>query len=159
MRSTGEYLSKAILGAFAGTLVISALLWLQHALNLLPHVDFIQSLSNAAGRPDQPAIGWLIHFILNTLIWGSLFGLLSPYFVGRLWLRGMEFALIGWLAMMLIAAPLGNHELFYTDWGIEAPVWSLVLHIVFGAVMGAVYSQLILQRSAPAAGIHSPMRS
>jgi hypothetical protein len=44
-----------------------------------------------------------------------------------------------WLGMMIIVMPMAGAGLFGMNLGIMAPVMTLVLHVVFGAVLGAVY--------------------
>jgi len=49
--------------------------------------------------------------------------------------------------MMLVLMPLVGAGFFALDLGVMAPVATLVLHVIFGAVLGVVYGALI--RYAP----------
>lgn len=158
MRTTGEYISKSILAAFVATLMMAALLWLQQYLMVITQFDLIQILSAALGQPDQPAVGWIAFFVIHTMLWGSLFGLFSPYLVGRLWLRGIEFSILAWIALMVIIMPVAQHDFFALDLNMKTPLFSLALYIIFGGMMGAVFSQLVLQRSGPAERLHQSVR-
>ncbi len=60
--------------------------------------------------------------------------LLVPYLPGGSYmLKGMTFGVAAWLLMMVM--PMANVGLF----GMMAPVMTLMLHLIFGAVLGAAY--------------------
>jgi hypothetical protein len=63
--------------------------------------------------------------------------------------KGLSFGVLAWLLMMLIPLPLAGAGLFGMRMGMMAPVMTLVLHLVWGAVLGATYAGLI--RSAASA--------
>jgi len=137
-------MSRTLRGIFAGfvaTVVLSALMTIKAQLGYWPDLDVIGMLtsmaSSYAGLPRQMAVGWGLHFFIGTIAWGVLFGLLVPYLLGpSYWLRGVVFALGCWLAMMALFMPLADAGLFGTRLGVVAPVVTLVLHVVFGVVLG-----------------------
>jgi hypothetical protein len=61
-------------------------------------------------------------------------------------LKGVLFGIAAWLGMMIMVMPMAGAGLFGMAFGIMAPMMTLVLHIIFGAVLGAVY----LMQSRPA---------
>ena len=68
---------------------------------------------------------------------------IAKVLAGPFWLRGAIFAVGAWLAMMVIVMPLAGNGLFGLGLGgIATPVAALVLHVVFGLVLGAVYGHL-----------------
>lgn len=143
-----------IVAGFTATVVLSALMLMKSAMGLMPEVNAIQMLSRMAatygGLPQNPVIGWLLHFFIGTILWGILFALVVPRLPGGYWLRGVVFATGAWLLMMIVAMPMAGAGLFGLTLGIGAPIATLVLHLVFGAVLGAVYGWLQSERNAPA---------
>ena len=51
----------------------------------------------------------------------------------------MIFGVGAWLMMMIAVMPMAGAGLFGMNFGMVAPVMTLVLHIIFGAVLGGVY--------------------
>jgi hypothetical protein len=83
-----------------------------------------------------------MHFFIGTIIWGILFALVEPGLPGGYWLRGVLFSIGAWLLMMLIPMPMAGAGLFGLNLGIGAPIATLILHIIFEAVLGAGYGWL-----------------
>jgi hypothetical protein len=99
----------------------------------------IEMLSTMAGA-SSPAVGWAMHFMLGTVLWGLLFAWLEPKLRGEShWVKGMAFGIGTWLLMMIIVMPMAGAGLFGMQLGMMAPIMTLVLHLVFGAVLGGVY--------------------
>lgn len=74
------------------------------------------------------------------MLWGVLFAWLDPNLPGGShWMRGVVFGIGAWLLMMVIAMPMAGAGFFGTAMGLMAPVMTLVLHLVYGAVLGGVY--------------------
>jgi len=51
----------------------------------------------------------------------------------------MEFASGAWLVMMVMLMPMAGAGAFGLQLGLMAPVATLILHWIYGAVLGAVY--------------------
>lgn len=51
----------------------------------------------------------------------------------------MEFAAGAWFVMMVLLMPLAGAGAFGLKLGVTAPVATLILHWIYGAVLGAVY--------------------
>lgn len=79
-----------------------------------------------------------MHFMIG-IVWGIAFALTSRMFPGAFWLKGMLFSVVPWLIMMIVMMPMAGAGFFGLDLGMAAPVMTLMLHLVFGAVLGAVY--------------------
>jgi len=81
-------------------------------------------------------------FFFGGLLWSMLYGLVfEPRLKGRSWERGVKFALIPWLFSLAIFMPLVGGGVLGMGLG-AGPlpiVGNLVLHAVWGAVLGAVY--------------------
>ncbi|MGE0430583.1 MAG: DUF6789 family protein, partial [Hydrogenophaga sp.] len=56
--------------------------------------------------------------------------------------KGALFGVLGWLMMMLLVMPMMGMGMFAMSMGMMAAGMTLVLHIIFGAVLGFVYAKL-----------------
>lgn len=136
-----------LIAGFAATVVLSALMMMKSAMGLMPQLNAIQMLTemgaNYAGLPATPMMGWIMHFFIGTVMWGILFALTTNMWPGGSYtVKGISFSIVAWLLMMLVPMPMAGAGLFGLNIGIMAPVATLVLHIIFGAVLGAVYGWL-----------------
>lgn len=140
-------LAKGMLAGFVGTLVISLVMILRLSAGVMPWYNPIEIMNltahNLLGTPDSLVVGWVIHFLVGTVIWGLLFVKLSPYLPGSNdTRRGLVFGLGAWLVVMLTVFPMAGSGLFGLGLGLVAPISTLLGHIVFGLVLGATYSWL-----------------
>jgi len=53
------------------------------------------------------------------------------------------FATGAWMLMMVVVMPMAGAGLFGLSMGIAAPVMTLMMHLVFGVVLGATYGALL----------------
>lgn len=140
-------IGKGMVAGFAATVVLSALMIAKAAMGMLPKMNAIRMLATMAhgyaGLPAVPAVGWAIHFSIGTIAWGILFALLYTRIPGKSALaKGLLFSTGAWLLMMLMVMPLAGAGLFGVKLGLGAAVATLVLHWVFGAVLGPLYGRL-----------------
>ncbi len=137
---------KGMIAGFVGTVVLSALMVMKTMMGLMPELDVIAMLSTMMGT--GPAGGWLVHFVIGTVIWGALFAWIDPSLPGGShWVKGIVFAIGAWLLMMILVMPMAGAGFFGMNLGMMAPVMTLVLHIIYGAAMGATYGALIGRES------------
>ncbi len=82
-----------------------------------------------------------LHFFL-ALTWAILYARYAePRLPGPGWRRGLTFALVPWVVSVLVVLPLGGGGLLGLGLG-AGPlpvVGNLILHLAYGAVLGAVY--------------------
>lgn len=131
-------IGKGLVAGFVATLALSVIMVMKEAMGLMPELDVARMLGAMMG--NGPSAGWVGHFVIGTVIWGATFAWLEPHLPSdRHWLRGVIFGLGAWLLMMLLGMPMAGAGLFGTRIGPMAPVMTLVLHVVYGAVLGGVY--------------------
>ncbi|MDI1342561.1 MAG: hypothetical protein PSV22_00475 [Pseudolabrys sp.] len=136
---TGSNILKGMVAGFAATVVLSALMIMKTMIGVMPELDVIAMLSKMMGA--SLAVGWVAHFMIGTVVWGGMFAWLSPYLPGgSYWLKGVLFGIGAWLMMMIAVMPMAGAGLFGMAFGVMAPIMTLVLHIIFGAVLGVVYA-------------------
>jgi hypothetical protein len=132
---------KGMVAGFVGTLVLTGLLMLKSTMDLAPHLNIIRLLTQLGSIGTVAA--WMDHFLVGTVVWGLLFGAFDAvYEKGAYWLKGVIFGVFAWLLMMVLFMPLAKAGLFGWRIGIEAPVVTLIYHLVHGVVMGATYGLL-----------------
>lgn len=132
---------KGVIAGFVATVVLSLLMVMKSAMGLMPELDVISMLSAMMG--SGVVMGWIAHFMIGAVIWGGLFALLAPNLPGgSLWLKGVVFGVGAWLLMMVAVMPMAGAGVFGMKFGMAAPVMTLVLHLIFGAVLGGVYTAL-----------------
>ena len=81
-----KYLCGIVAG-FIATVVLSILMLIKSMMGVLPALDLIAMLSGMGNRwmhlPDTPMVGWIIHFMIGTLLWGIVFALVHCHADGR----------------------------------------------------------------------------
>jgi uncharacterized membrane protein YagU involved in acid resistance len=143
-------IGRGIASGLVATVVLSAAMLMKHSMGLMPQLDPIGMITAMAGM-SSPAAGWIGHFVIGTIFWGIGFAIVSPYLPGPYWLRGTIFALAAWLMMMIVMMPMAGDGLFGLGLGMMAPVATLLLHVLFGLVLGGVYG-LLAGKQASTAG-------
>lgn len=124
-----DTIGRGLVAGFIATLVVSLL-----------H-DPIQLVATSAGTAS-PAVGWLFHMFVGTLVWGSLFGLLHDHLWGPSWLRGLAFGVAAAAFVLLAVVPLLGTERFDLLMGITAPFAIVLFHAIYGALLGSIYGWL-----------------
>lgn len=145
--------TAGIIAGFAATVVLSVMMIIKAGMGLMPHLNVIAMLAMMAhqkmGLPVTPAIGWLLHFIIGTILWGLAFAALYQYIPGKkAWLKGILFGIAAWILMMIGPMPMAGAGLFGLKLGLAAPVMTLVLHMLFGVVLGLMYMALLPKAKA-----------
>lgn len=130
-------IGRGIWVGFLATVVLSVLMMAKHAMGLMPELDPIGMITGMLGASTQ-AVGWGMHFMIG-IIWGIAFALMSRRFPGAFWVKGMLFSVGPWLIMMTVLMPMAGAGFFGVDLSMAAPVMTLMLHLIFGAVLGAIY--------------------
>ncbi len=134
--------SKGLLAGFVATIVLSALMLMKASMGFMPQLNVIRMLTHMVGA-STPAAGWIVHFLIGTVLWGAVFAWIAPHLAGSPWWRGVLFGIGAWLPMMIAVMPMAGAGFFGLAMGIAAPVMTLMLHIVYGAVLGATYGALL----------------
>lgn len=139
--------ARGIIAGFVATMVLSILMLIKSMMGLMPELNLIAMLTGMAhqsmGLPATPVVGWIIHFMIGTLLWGIVFALVYEPLPGNSPVaKGLVFSMFAWLLMMIIVMPMAGAGLFGMHLGLMAPVMTLVLHLIWGAVLGAVYGAL-----------------
>lgn len=131
-------LKSGMVAGFIATAVLSAMMVIKAAMGVMPQLDVAAMIAGMMGA--SVAVGWIIHFMIGTIAWGGGFALVHDRLPGRgLIMQGIVFGILAWLAMMVVVMPMAGAGLFGMAMGPMAPVMTLALHVVFGAVLGATF--------------------
>jgi len=134
-------LSKGIIAGLVATVVLSMIMVAKAMMGLMPELNVIAMLSSM--MHTAPAIGWAMHFMIGALGWGIGFAVFYNILPGGSSLtKGVMFGVIAWLMMMLLVMPMAGAGVFGLNMGMMAPVMTLMLHAIFGAVLGGVFGKL-----------------
>jgi len=136
-------MKKLINGAIAGviaTIVLSLMMLIKGKMGVMPELDIISMLAGMMG--GALLLGWVMHFMIG-VGYGVVFHLTYDKLpTNSLIIKGVILGVVGWLVMMLMLMPMVGAGLFGMKMGVMAPMMTLVLHAIFGAVLGFVYSKL-----------------
>lgn len=138
--------TRSMIAGFVATVVLSLLMIMKGMMGIMPELDVIAML----GKMSQdlmgfggPAVAWAMHFMIGTVLWGLLFAMFYPLLPGSGGIgKGISFGVLAWLMMMIGPMPMAGAGLFGMNLGLMAPMMTLVLHVIFGAVMGLVFARL-----------------
>jgi hypothetical protein len=124
-----DKIGRGIIAGFLATIALSAML------------DPIAMLVRTTGILS-PTLGWLLHFLVGTLVWGAGFALVHDWLRGPSWLRGILFGIAAWLVVVITVVAMRRLGLFGVELGWVTPAAMLAIHIVFGALLGGIYDLL-----------------
>ena len=126
---------RAIIGGLAGTLAMSAALFLVE-VQTRARLALYEALARQFGVPDSVGLGFLIFAFFGVVVWPLLFTLLESRLPpsGDPAVSGMLFSSVLWLGFVL----LGTSEIHVLLLPFYAVV-TLLVHLVYGFTMGLVY--------------------
>lgn len=122
-----------VIGGLAGGIVFGLL------MQMMGMIGMVAQLVGSS----SPAVGWVVHLAISAFI-GASFAVLLGAFSKTLApaaLAGMAYGVVWWIlgALLIMPAQLGMPVL-----QLNATAWqSLMGHLLFGLVLGVVYSLLV----------------
>jgi hypothetical protein len=139
-----------LVAGFIATVVLSAMMVIKGMMGVMPELDVAAMIGMMMGA--SVIVGWIVHFMIGTIAWGGGFALLYKQIPGdNAAVKGIAFGTAAWLGMMIVVMPMAGAGLFGLNLGIMAPIMTLLLHVVFGAVLGGVYGMLLQRGTLNAA--------
>jgi len=138
---------NCIVAGFVATTILSFLMVMKGVMELMPDLDAVKMLTvmshDMAGLPESPVVGWGMHFMIGAVLWGGLFAVLNGLIPAEQQRnKGILFSVIAWLLMMTVVMPMAGAGLLGLKIGMMTPVATLMLHLIFGAVLGSAYDKL-----------------
>lgn len=120
---------------FIATVILSAFMLMKNAMGLMPQLNMIGMIAGLMN--SSQSVAWMVHLAVGTVLYGGVFGWLAPA-IGDFawWIEGAILGAVGWLIAMLVLMPMADNGVFGLKLGPMVPVMALVMHLVFGAVLG-----------------------
>jgi uncharacterized membrane protein YagU involved in acid resistance len=125
---------KAIFAGLAATVAMTALMLMAPAMGL-PPMNIGAMLGSVMG--GGAAIGWIAHFMVGAILALAFAALFAQRLPGPSFIRGMLYGVLPWLAAQILVMPMMGAGFF--GGSAAAALGSLMGHLVYGAVLGAVY--------------------
>lgn len=142
---------KAILGGLLGTLAITFMMYVVSPIIMGQPMDVAAMLGSLVG--NSWALGMIWHFINGTVIFPLIFALvLWNWLPGGPVAKGAVWGLILWFLAQTVVMPMMGMGFFTANaGGMMAVIGSLISHIIYGAILGAVTGRSEQVRLARAA--------
>ena len=145
---------RSMIAGFAATVVLSMLMIAKGMMGLMPELDVIAMLSMMAQNYmgfGGAGLAWMMHFMIGTVLWGALFAALYEMLPGATAvIKGVSLGVLAWFLMMILPMPMAGAGFFGLGLGLLAPVMTLMLHIIYGVVLGLVFQALPADEGSPA---------
>lgn len=132
--------ARGIIAGLVATAVLSMMMFAKGKMGVMPELDIIAMLASKMGGAAM--MGWAAHFMIGAVLYGIGFVVLYNLLPGKgAVAKGVLLGVLGWLMMMLVVMPMMGMGMFAMSLGMMAAGMTLVLHIIFGAVLGFVYAK------------------
>jgi uncharacterized membrane protein YagU involved in acid resistance len=136
-----KLMNKNLISILKGGIIATAamtLLMLVAPMMGLPKMPIGEMLAGFMGIPV--ALGWIAHFMIGVVLAAVYVFILKDRLSGKSVVKGLLFALIPFFMAQIIVMPMMGAGLFSMSTGtpIMMVMGSLIGHLVYGAVLGAV---------------------
>lgn len=136
---------RAVVAGIIGTAVMTVVgLWVAPVMGL-PPMNPAEMLAGAMG--GNMALGWAAHFAIGIVL-AIGYAIVAPMLPGLAPVRGAVYGLAPYLMAMLVVMPMMGMPMF-AGFGPPA-LGSLIGHVIYGAVVGAVYGAASRPGATPA---------
>ncbi|GAW37363.1 hypothetical protein RA2_04446 [Roseovarius sp. A-2] len=136
-------LAAGVVAGLIATVVLSILMVIKGMMGVMPDLNVITML--AVTMETGAATGWVAHFLIG-IGYGVIFSRLSPGgSLAKATFHGIVLGSVGWAAMMILLMPMMGKGLFGAGMPSDmllVPLATLMLHVIFGAVLGASHHAL-----------------
>ena len=157
---------RAILAGLIATIAMTMLIYMAPHMGM-PTMDIAALLGTPMNGGVMPAVlsgpwlmGMMMHFVLGTL----LFPLVYAYFVygllpGKPWLKGLIWGVALWMVMQVMPLPMMGKGFFAskTPEPLLFVMGTLMGHLLYGAVLGALAGQQAQRNAAALSGQARPV--
>jgi membrane protein DedA with SNARE-associated domain len=146
-------LLAGLLGALVSTLLASALLPIGGLLLQPPAFGSLIVDLAEHGSARAIAILTIVVFLVVSMLWGALFGIVEPHLPGPEWLRGVVFATVPLAISLFVTLPLTGAGWLGLELGLGlVPLIAEIVHsLVYGLILGNAYTVMSPHRRLRAA--------
>lgn len=129
---------RAIVAGIIGTAVMTAVgLWVAPMMGM-PAMNPASMLADTMG--GSLVMGWLGHFMVGIILALIYAAFAAPYLPGHPAVRGALFGIAPFLLAQIAVMPMMGMPVF--SGSVEMAMGSLIGHLVYGAVVGAIYGSV-----------------
>ena len=125
---------KAVLAGIAGTVVMTLISAVVAPMMGMPKMNPAEMLAGQMGGGLM--VGWTAHFMIGTVL-ALVYAAMAHSLAGPPWFRGATYGLAPWLLAQLAVMPMMGMPFFSGSMTMAGG--SLVGHLIYGAVVGAIY--------------------
>lgn len=135
---------RAVVAGLAGTAVMTMIMLMAPMMGM-PEMNIGNMLAEFMGIPV--AIGWMAHFMIGTVLALIYVFIFADRLPGAPWLRGAFYGLAPWFVSQIMVNPMMGAGVFASNMpdAVMVVMGSLLGHLVYGAVVGAVYGKKPLE--------------
>lgn len=143
---------RAMFGGFVGTVAITLLMYFVAPMMTGQPMDIAAMLGALLG--GSWIAGMVLHFVNGTVIFPLLYThALYPVLPGGPTTKGVVWGLVLWLLAQIMVMPMMGGGFFSANaGGLPAVMGSLMGHIVYGALLGAIGGEVTTATRANASG-------
>lgn len=135
---------KAVIAGLVGTLVMTMVMLMAPMMGI-PPMPIGKMLADFMGMPE--VLGWIAHFMIGTVLAVAFAFIFASKLPGNGMVRGALYGLLPWLLSQIMVNPMMGAGIFASN--TPAPmmmvIGSLMGHMIYGAVVGAVYGTVVLK--------------
>lgn len=132
--------ARALVAGVVGTAVMTVVATMGAPMMGLPKMNPAEMLAGQMG--GNAALGWAAHFMIGVVLAG-IYASVATKLPGPVALRGAVFGLAPWLLAQVAVMPMMGMGLFSGSMMMAGG--SLMGHLIYGAVVGAVYGAPVTQ--------------
>jgi hypothetical protein len=137
--NTHSTFSRAALGGFIGTLVMTMMMYVVSPMMGL-HMDIAAMLGSMLG--GSWSVGLMMHFVNGAVIFPAIYAYaLYAHLPGSPAIRGTIWGVVLWLIAQTMVMPMMGAGFFSSAMGgAMAAMGSLIGHILYGSLLGVIAS-------------------
>jgi uncharacterized membrane protein YagU involved in acid resistance len=128
------HLARAVAAGVAGTAVMTVVSVYVAPMMGMPKMNPAEMLAGQMG--GSLVLGWVAHFMIGSVL-AVGYAFVGGSLAGPAWLRGALYGLAPWLLAQVAVMPMMGMPFFSGSMVMAGG--SLVGHLIYGAVVGAVY--------------------
>jgi uncharacterized membrane protein YagU involved in acid resistance len=137
---------KAILAGLTGTAIMTMVgVWVAPMMGI-PRMNPAEMLAQPMG--GSIVLGWIGHLMIGVVL-AMGYAIVAPRLAGPAWARGALYGIAPWLMAQLVVIPMMGMPVF--SGSLVMATGSLIGHLVYGGVVGAVYGSGIARLAKRAA--------
>jgi uncharacterized membrane protein YagU involved in acid resistance len=145
---------RAVVAGIAGTVAMTMMILVGPMMGM-PEMYIGNMLAEFMGIPIT--LGWIMHFMIGTVLALIYVFMFADKLPGAPWLRGALYGLVPWLVSQVMVNPMMGAGVFASNMpdAVMIVMGSLMGHLIYGAVVGAIYGKQAVQPQSQVSHSHN----